>query len=103
MNFTVHMIFFDLHHSGTQFFLGKVDIFSTRKFASSILRGGKHPNSQSFFASFNVHRTKQSVSVRCFNVHKKSSQCADVKYLTSTSVYPVCDLNVCDLNFESAL
>ena len=27
MNFTVYMNFPDLHHSGTQFFLGNVDIF----------------------------------------------------------------------------
>jgi hypothetical protein len=40
---------------------------------------------------------------RCCNVHIKSSQCADVKHLTSTSVCPVCDLDWCDLNFESAL
>ena len=86
MNFTLHIFFFDLHHSGTQFFLGNVDIlFDPKK--SLYLTSTK----------------KQSVCGRCFNVHTKSSQCADVKYLTSTSVCPVCDLNLCDLNFESAL
>jgi hypothetical protein len=32
--------------------------------------------------------------------HTKSSQCADVKYLTSTSECPVCDLVLCDFNFR---
>ena len=31
------------------------------------------------------------------------SQCADVKYLTSTSAHPVCDLVLCDLLIETAL
>ena len=31
------------------------------------------------------------------------SQCADVKYLTSASAHPVCDLVLCDLVLETAL
>ena len=94
MNFIVHMIFFDLHHSGTQFFLGNVDILFDPKIRQL------HSQKKSLYLT---STKKQSVCGRCFNVHTKSSQCADFKYLTSTSVCPVCDLNLCDLNFESAL
>ena len=40
MNFTEHMIFFDLHHSGTQFFLGNVDIFFDPKIRQLHSPGG---------------------------------------------------------------
>ena len=40
MNFTVHMNFFDLHHSGTQFFLGNVDIFFDPKIRQLHSPGG---------------------------------------------------------------
>ena len=46
---------------------------------------------------------KQSVCGRYIQRPQKSSQCVDVKYLTSTSAHPVCDLVLCDLVLETAL
>ena len=63
MNFTLHMIFFDWHHSGTQFFLGNVDIFfdpRIRQLHSP--GGGKHPKSQK--KTLYLTYTKKAVSVR---------------------------------------
>ena len=52
-DFTVHMILFDLHHSGTQFFLGIVDIFL-----------GPKIRQQAIFFSLYSTSTKKAVSVR---------------------------------------
>jgi hypothetical protein len=93
MSFTVHMNLFDLHHPGTQFFLGNVDIVFDPEIRQLHAPGGVSTPTAKKITLFHVHKKKQSVCGRCFNVHTRSSQCADVKYLTSTSVCPVCDLN----------
>ena len=66
--------FFRLAPLGTQFFLGNVDIFSTRKFASSMLRGGGGGTPKTIFF------------LAVVTSHKKSSQCADVEHHTRKAV-----------------
>ena len=42
-------------------------------------------------------------SLRKNEIRRKRVWCADCKQLRSTSQFTVCDLNLCDLNFEYAL
>ena len=46
----MYMIFFNLHHSGTQFFLGNVDTFLDPKIRQLHSPGGYAMSSQIFFA-----------------------------------------------------
>ena len=68
---------FQLAPLGNPVFPGILEMLtflSTRKFASSILRGGKHLKKQ--IRCFHVTHEKQSVCERCFNVtHEKQSVC----------------------------
>ena len=96
----MNMKFSNLHHLGTQFFLEMLTFFSDRKFASSILRGGKHSKNQFFPAVLTSHTKSSQCADVVLTSHTKSSQCADVKYLTSASECPVRDLVLCDLLCE---
>jgi len=70
----MHMKFSNLYHSGTQFFLEMLTFFSTRKFASSILRGGKHSKNQKKIA---VVRSTEKQSV-CVTLNLRSTEMQSV-------------------------
>ena len=73
MNFTLHMIFFDWHHSGTQFFLGNVYIFfRPENSPAQFSGGGKHPKSHFFPALFDVDQ--KTVSVLTLNLTSAENQ-----------------------------
>ena len=80
MNFTVHMIFFDLHHSGTQSFLGNIDIVFDPKIRQLYSPGGVS--------------TPKAKKIALFNVHKKSSHCADVRFNVRRKAVSVRTLNI---------
>jgi hypothetical protein len=73
MNFTSHMIFFDLHHSGTQFFLRNVDIVFDPRIRQLHFPGGvstpKAKNNSLYLTS-----TKKAVSVRTLDLTSEEKQ-----------------------------
>ena len=73
MNFTLHMIFFDWHHSGTQFFLGNVDIFFDPRNRQLNSPGGvSTPKAKK--KSLYLKSTKRTVSVRTLNLTSAENQ-----------------------------
>ena len=82
------------------FFLEMLTFFSTRKFASSILRGGKHSKNQKTITVLRSRTKSSQCADLVLRSHTKSSQCANLKYLRSASECPVCDLVLCDLLCE---
>ena len=80
MNFTVHLIFFELHHSGTQLFLGNVDSFF------------RHENSPAPFSG--RVSTPKAICFRFTQRPQKNSQCADVVFNSTKEAVSVRTLNI---------
>jgi hypothetical protein len=90
--YTVYMICFNLHHSGTQFFPGNLDIFFDPKIRQLHFPGGYAMLGREKNAALTSAENGCGVRTLIISVHRKRVWCADVHYLTSKSQFTVCDL-----------
>ena len=98
--YTVHVVaIFNLHHSGTQFFLGDEGTLFRPENSLAPFSGGFSDVGPKTNRCIKVRKTQVCADLKV-KVRRKSPWCVDLDLLRSISQFVVCDLILCDLTHE---